>query len=270
MAILLGYARVSEWELRELDRMPSSGAPKSLREQIVQLRAAAEALGGDLHDEVATDCAPGGLDPSWGPPRPGRAARPGQARLQELLQALPDATVVITSVSRLSSVVGEVEWIFTAHPAAPRVVALAERLSTADAAGLEAAREFLKGAASERRARRLALPISERPARGLQRHHPAFAAGVWWECGAPRTRSRDSLEAKRLAGGSNGRPSLSAHADLSRSIALMRAEGMTLQAIANRLNAQGVPTIRGGTKWRPSALQNIHVRVEDDLATLFP
>jgi hypothetical protein len=35
----------------------------------------------------------------------------------------------------------------------------------------------------------------------------------------------------------------------------MRAEGMTLQAIADRLNEEGVPTVRGGAKWRPSSLR---------------
>ena len=35
----------------------------------------------------------------------------------------------------------------------------------------------------------------------------------------------------------------------------MRAQGMTLQAIADRLNAEGVPTVRGGAKWRHSSVQ---------------
>ena len=35
----------------------------------------------------------------------------------------------------------------------------------------------------------------------------------------------------------------------------MRAEGMTLQAIADTLNAEGVPTLRGGAEWRPSSVQ---------------
>ena len=35
----------------------------------------------------------------------------------------------------------------------------------------------------------------------------------------------------------------------------MRAEGMTLQAIADRLNEEGVPTVRGGAKWRHSSIQ---------------
>jgi hypothetical protein len=35
----------------------------------------------------------------------------------------------------------------------------------------------------------------------------------------------------------------------------MHADGKTLQAIADELNAQGVPTIRGGAHWRPSSVQ---------------
>ena len=35
----------------------------------------------------------------------------------------------------------------------------------------------------------------------------------------------------------------------------MRASGMTLQAIADTLNSEGVPTLRGGSEWRPSSVQ---------------
>jgi hypothetical protein len=35
----------------------------------------------------------------------------------------------------------------------------------------------------------------------------------------------------------------------------MREQGLSLQAIADRLNAEGVPTVRGGVKWRPSSVQ---------------
>ena len=35
----------------------------------------------------------------------------------------------------------------------------------------------------------------------------------------------------------------------------MRAANMTLQAIADQLNAEGVPTLRGGAMWRPSSVQ---------------
>jgi hypothetical protein len=35
----------------------------------------------------------------------------------------------------------------------------------------------------------------------------------------------------------------------------MRGEGMTLQAIADQLNEEGIPTMRGGQLWRPSSVQ---------------
>jgi hypothetical protein len=35
----------------------------------------------------------------------------------------------------------------------------------------------------------------------------------------------------------------------------MRSAGMSLRAIADRLNAEGVPTVRGGRQWRPSSVQ---------------
>jgi peptidoglycan hydrolase-like protein with peptidoglycan-binding domain/DNA invertase Pin-like site-specific DNA recombinase len=38
-------------------------------------------------------------------------------------------------------------------------------------------------------------------------------------------------------------------------IVAMRSAGMTLQAIADRLNEEGVPTVRGGREWRPSSVQ---------------
>jgi peptidoglycan hydrolase-like protein with peptidoglycan-binding domain/DNA invertase Pin-like site-specific DNA recombinase len=43
---------------------------------------------------------------------------------------------------------------------------------------------------------------------------------------------------------------------LKQRIVRMRAQGMTLQAIADVLNAEGVPTLRGGAKWRPSSVQS--------------
>lgn len=54
---------------------------------------------------------------------------------------------------------------------------------------------------------------------------------------------------------SGGRPAVADRPLLQRRIAMMRASGMTLQAIADTLNREGVPTIRGGTEWRPSSVQ---------------
>jgi len=42
---------------------------------------------------------------------------------------------------------------------------------------------------------------------------------------------------------------------LRQRIADMRESGMTLQAIADTLNGEGVPTLRGGSEWRPSSVQ---------------
>jgi DNA invertase Pin-like site-specific DNA recombinase len=63
-------------------------------------------------------------------------------------------------------------------------------------------------------------------------------------------RTRKGLEAARLAQRSSGDPPA-----LKQRIADMRAGGMTLQAIADTLNAEGVPTLRGGALWRPSSVQ---------------
>jgi DNA invertase Pin-like site-specific DNA recombinase len=67
-------------------------------------------------------------------------------------------------------------------------------------------------------------------------------------------RTRKGLEAARSTRRS-GRPAVSDQPSLKQRIAEMRAQGMTLQAIADTLNAEGVPTLRGGAEWRPSSVQ---------------
>ena len=56
--------------------------------------------------------------------------------------------------------------------------------------------------------------------------------------------------------GRPGRPS-STPASTAERIRRLRAEGMTLQAICDLLNEEGVPTPRGGTRWRPTSLRAI-------------
>lgn len=58
-----------------------------------------------------------------------------------------------------------------------------------------------------------------------------------------------------LAARRKGPRSVADHPGLLERIAGMRADGMTLQAIADQLNAEGVPTVRGGARWRPSSVQ---------------
>jgi DNA invertase Pin-like site-specific DNA recombinase len=67
--------------------------------------------------------------------------------------------------------------------------------------------------------------------------------------------TREGLKATRLAQRSSGQPAVSDALALKQRIAEMRADGMTLQAIADTLNAEGVPTLRGGALWRPSSVQ---------------
>jgi DNA invertase Pin-like site-specific DNA recombinase len=53
-----------------------------------------------------------------------------------------------------------------------------------------------------------------------------------------------------------GRPGLSSvDPELAERLALLRERGLSLQAIASALNAEGVPTPRGGAEWRPSSVQ---------------
>jgi DNA invertase Pin-like site-specific DNA recombinase len=69
------------------------------------------------------------------------------------------------------------------------------------------------------------------------------------------SRTRNGLAKVRGAGAANGRPAVSDRPELTERIAAMRAQKMTLQAIADQRNAEGVPTLRGGAKWRPSSIQ---------------
>jgi hypothetical protein len=53
-----------------------------------------------------------------------------------------------------------------------------------------------------------------------------------------------------------GRPGLSsASPELAERVAALREQGLSLQAIAATLNAEGVPTPRGGAQWRASSVQ---------------
>jgi DNA invertase Pin-like site-specific DNA recombinase len=70
-----------------------------------------------------------------------------------------------------------------------------------------------------------------------------------WERGRLTGRTRAGLDAARRGAAVRDDPELSAR------IAAMRHDGMSLQAIADALNADGVPTLRGGSRWRPSSVQ---------------
>ncbi len=82
-----------------------------------------------------------------------------------------------------------------------------------------------------------------------------FASVAEWERDTIAGRTRDSLAALRASGRAISRPAVEDHGELAQRIQALRAAGATLQAIADTLNAEGVPTLRGGAQWRPSSVQ---------------
>lgn len=69
-------------------------------------------------------------------------------------------------------------------------------------------------------------------------------------------RTREGLAEKRAEGIHIGRkPSISS--GLAERIRAMRAAGATLEGICEVLNAEGVPTPRGGAEWRPSSIVRV-------------
>ena len=77
------------------------------------------------------------------------------------------------------------------------------------------------------------------------------ALGTW---------EREKLSARarrgREAAPWTARPAVGQDPALKERVVTMRDQGMTLQAIADALNRDGVPTLRGGAKWRPSSVQS--------------
>jgi DNA invertase Pin-like site-specific DNA recombinase len=75
-----------------------------------------------------------------------------------------------------------------------------------------------------------------------------------WERSRIADRTRPGLTAMQPGGASN-HASVRDDPELSARLSAMRAQGMSLQAISDTLNAEAVPTPRGGTHWRPSSVQ---------------
>lgn len=83
-----------------------------------------------------------------------------------------------------------------------------------------------------------------------------FAAVAEWERDTIAARTRAGLAALRSQGRPTGRPAVADRPELATRIREMRErEGLTLQQIADHLNAERVPTLRGGERWRPSSVQ---------------
>lgn len=158
-------------------------------------------------------------------PRAGRvSARPGLEYALDRLDSGAAGALVVVELSRLTHSVVElgktIQWLLDRGV---RLIASADSLDT--------------GTESGRCAAQLLVTVSQ------------------WERTRISERTRHGLELARMNGRTVGRPAVADNPDLSQRIAAMRAEGMTLQAIADQLNAEGVPTVRGGAKWRHSSVQ---------------
>jgi DNA invertase Pin-like site-specific DNA recombinase len=152
------------------------------------------------------------------------AERPGLAYALGRISTREARGLVVTELSRLAGSAADlgviIEWLGRSNA---RLVAAAHSLDTEEEGGQLAADLLVEISAWERQR------LSER--------------------------TRNGLQAARLGGGPTGRASVTDNPDLRERITEMRARGVTLQAIADQFNEEGVPTVRGGTKWRHSSVQ---------------
>jgi len=84
-----------------------------------------------------------------------------------------------------------------------------------------------------------------------------FASVAAWEAEVIAERTIDALATKRAAGEQVGRPAVVDDPKLAKRIRALRAKGVSLRGIAAQLDADGVPTVRGGEHWQVSAVQSV-------------
>lgn len=77
-----------------------------------------------------------------------------------------------------------------------------------------------------------------------------------WEREMIGLRTREAMAAAKQRGTRLGRPREVAPHVLTRVVG-MRAEGLSLRAIARVLNDEGVPTVRGGRCWHPATIRGL-------------
>jgi DNA invertase Pin-like site-specific DNA recombinase len=149
--------------------------------------------------------------------------RPGIAHALQRLAAGDAACIVVARVDHVSESLGELaellDWL---RELELRLISLDPAFDTDTEGGAAAARVLVAYGSRERER------VAERTRPGL-----------------------DAARAKHREGSG---PEAARTAELRHRITQMRADGMTLQAIADVLNAEGVPTQRGGAQWRPSSV----------------
>jgi DNA invertase Pin-like site-specific DNA recombinase len=180
---------------------------------------------GEQAQAIAEECKRRGLVlrelvQEWETGRARAVERPGLGYALHRISAGEASGLVVSDLSRLSPTVTQLgEVLERLLGSKIRVVAAAQGLDTAER--------------GSRRAARTLIEVSG------------------WERERLGERTRNGLKAARA----RGRPTVADNPQLREGIAHMRGKGMTLHAIADHLNATGVPTVRGGVKWRPSSVQ---------------
>jgi len=160
------------------------------------------------------------------PPKGRGLTRPGlEYALQRILEGEANGLMVcdLSRLTRSSAQLGAILQWFVSHRI--RLVAIAEEIDTAEPSGQVSVRTLI-GFSNRERERITA-------------------------------RTRRGLEVARSNAPPAQRPAVVDDPHLRERIQRMRKQRMSLQAIADALNAEGVPTVRGGAKWRPSSLQSV-------------
>lgn len=83
-----------------------------------------------------------------------------------------------------------------------------------------------------------------------------MASAAQWERRIIGQRTRDALAVKRAQGVRLGRPQV-VSSELAARIRAAHEAGAGWSALARQLNAEGVPTAHGGTKWYPSTVRAV-------------
>jgi DNA invertase Pin-like site-specific DNA recombinase/peptidoglycan hydrolase-like protein with peptidoglycan-binding domain len=167
----------------------------------------------------------------------GTLERPGLSYALEQIAEGRAGGLVVSDMRRLGHSIVDLgalmEWFCDSHAA---LIALDLGVDTSTPSGRELAAKLIRvsGWERERVSRRTPSSVGAQHQRG---ETPSLALAPDPPASAP----------SRLP--AQDRPAL-----VERIIA-MRASNMTLQAIADQLNAEGVPTLRGGAMWRPSSVQ---------------
>jgi DNA invertase Pin-like site-specific DNA recombinase len=84
-----------------------------------------------------------------------------------------------------------------------------------------------------------------------------MSAVAEWERDTIAQRTKDGLAAARAQGKATGRPAVRDRPELAEQIIALKESGLSLQHVCDRLNADAVPTARGASEWRKSAVQAI-------------